>query len=90
MLNSKRALWRTFTAALLGLLLISPTVLARTVTDIDGQRVEVPDHPQRIVLGESRMLYTLAMLEPGNPFQRIVGWPQDLKKYDRQTWDSFA
>jgi len=89
-LNSKRALWRTFTAALLGLLLISPTVLARTVTDIDGQRVEVPDHPQRIVLGESRMLYTLAMLEPGNPFQRIVGWPQDLKKYDRQTWDSFA
>ncbi|WP_435529743.1 ABC transporter substrate-binding protein [Paramixta manurensis] len=68
----------------------SPTAFARTVTDIDGNQVAIPDHPQRIVLGESRMLYTLAMLEPNDPFQHIVAWPLDLKKYDRQTWDIFA
>lgn len=72
------------------LVLISSAVWAKTITDIDGTRVEIPDRPQRIVLGESRMLYTLALLEPGDPFQHIVAWPQDLKKYDSQTWNSFA
>lgn len=72
------------------LLVLSSAALAKTVTDIDGNQVDIPDHPQRILLGESRMLYTLALLEPGNPFQHIVAWPQDLKKYDSQTWNSFA
>lgn len=72
------------------LLVLSSAALAKTVTDIDGNQVDIPDHPQRIVLGESRMLYTLALLEPGNPFQHIVAWPQDLKKYDSQTWNIFA
>lgn len=72
------------------LLVLSSAAWAKTITDIDGNRVEIPDHPQRIVLGESRMLYTLALLEPGDPFQHIVAWPQDLKKYDSQTWNSFA
>ncbi len=65
-------------------------VQARTVTDIDGNHVDIPDNPQRIVLGESRMLYTLALLETGDPVKRIVGWPLDLKKYDSQTWNIFA
>ncbi|MBY4952369.1 ABC transporter substrate-binding protein [Pantoea sp. DY-17] len=72
------------------LLVLSSVASAKTITDIDGNRVEIPDRPQRIVLGESRMLYTLALLEPGDPFQHIVAWPQDLKKYDSQTWNSFA
>ncbi|WP_455853520.1 ABC transporter substrate-binding protein [Pantoea endophytica] len=72
------------------LLVLSSAAWAKTITDIDGNRVEIPDRPQRIVLGESRMLYTLALLEPGDPFQHIVAWPQDLKKYDSQTWNSFA
>ncbi|OJH82185.1 periplasmic binding protein [Serratia marcescens] len=54
---------------------------AKTVTDITGRQVVVPDNPQRIVVGESRMLYTLALLEPGNPAQRIVGWPADLARF---------
>lgn len=70
--------------------LLSGSVLAKTITDIDGNRVVIPDHPQRIVLGESRMLYTLALLEPENPFRHIVAWPHDLKKYDNQTWNIFA
>lgn len=75
---------------MLFLALISLKAQARTIIDIDGNHVEIPDNPQRIVLGESRMLYTLAMLEPGDPVRRIVGWPLDLKKYDSQIWAIFA
>lgn len=86
-MNSKSIF--TYALALM-LLALSSAASAKILTDIDGNRVEIPDHPQRIVLGESRMLYTLALLEPGDPFQHIVAWPQDLKKYDSQTWNSFA
>ncbi|MCF1164550.1 ABC transporter substrate-binding protein [Yersinia pseudotuberculosis] len=71
---------------LLIFLLCTWAVSAKTITDITGQRIEIPDNPQRIVLGESRMLYTLALLEPGYPAARVVGWPLDLKKYDPQSW----
>ncbi len=86
-MNSKAIILRM--VALL-LMLLSSAALAKTITDIDGNPVTIPDNPRRIVLGESRMLYTLAMLEPGDPFQRIIGWPQDLKRYDSQMWDIFA
>lgn len=90
-MNSKVRTLRSLRGVLaLLLLMLSSTALAKTITDIDGNPVTIPDNPQRIVLGESRMLYTLAMLEPGDPFQRIIGWPQDLKKYDSQMWDIFA
>jgi len=75
---------------MLGVMLISAYAHARTLTDITGRAVTIPDHPQRIVLGESRMLYSVALLTPGNPLQHIAGWPQDLKKYDPQTWQIFA
>lgn len=71
------------------LLLVSHTVLARQIIDITGQKVEIPANPQRIVLGESRMLYTLALLEPGYPAKRIVGWPADIARYDAQTWAQY-
>ncbi|MBP2834977.1 ABC transporter substrate-binding protein [Dickeya parazeae] len=74
---------------LLVILSLSPLVQAKTVTDIAGRQVIIPDNPQRIVLGESRMLYTLALLEPGNPAQRIVGWPGDLARYDAQSWGRY-
>ena len=41
---------------LLIFLLCTWAVSAKTITDITGQRIEIPDNPQRIVLGESRML----------------------------------
>lgn len=71
-------------------LLLSGAALAKTIIDIDGNQVIIPDQPQRIVLGESRMLYTLALLEPDDPFRRIIAWPRDLQKYDSQTWNLFA
>lgn len=36
------------------------------------------------------MLYTLALLEPGNPAQRIVGWPADLARFDAQSWQLYT
>jgi iron complex transport system substrate-binding protein len=75
---------------MLSVMLVSAGAQARTLTDITGREVTIPDRPQRIVLGESRMLYSVALLTPGNPLQHIAGWPQDLKKYDPQTWQVFA
>lgn len=75
---------------LLSLLLGAFGVQAKMVTDIIGRQVKVPDNPQRIVLGESRMLYTLALLEPGNPAQRIVGWPEDIARFDAQSWQLYT
>lgn len=72
------------------LLLLSYSLFARQVIDITGNSVTVPDRPQRIVLGESRMLYTLALLQPGYPAAHIAGWPGDLAKYDTQSWQQYV
>lgn len=72
------------------LLLASSVVQAKTVTDILQRHVAIPDNPQRIVVGEGRMIYTLALVEEGNPVKRVVGWPGDLQRLDRQTWDRYT
>lgn len=71
------------------LLLLSHSLFARQVVDITGSSVTIPDQPQRIILGESRMLYTLALLQPGYPAAHIAGWPGDLAKYDAQSWQQY-
>lgn len=63
---------------------------AKVLTDSLGRQVEIPDDPKRIVVGESRMIYTLALVEEGNPAKRVVGWPADLRNLDRQTWDQYT
>ncbi|MBJ7221736.1 MULTISPECIES: ABC transporter substrate-binding protein [unclassified Brenneria] len=77
-------------AILVFLSLLSPLSPAKTVTDMLGRQVEIPDNPQRIILGESRMLYTLALLEPGNPAKNVVGWPGDMPRYDAQSWQRYT
>lgn len=62
---------------------------AKTVTDITGRR-RGAGQPAAHRGGESRMLYTLALLEPGNPAQRIVGWPADLARFDAQSWQLYT
>lgn len=72
------------------LLFASSVTQAKTVTDILQRKVVVPDNPQRIVLGEGRLLYTLALVEKGNPLRRVAGWPGDLPHFDRQTWARYS
>lgn len=60
-----------------------------TVVDIAGRTVEVERGVERIILGEGRMIYSLAVLDD-NPFDRIVGWKDDLIKFDPDAYRKYA
>lgn len=62
---------------------------ALTVTDLAGREVTLPERPARIILGEGRMMYAVASLTDGNPFENIVGWKDDLIKYDPDAFRKF-
>jgi iron complex transport system substrate-binding protein len=53
-----------------------------TVTDIAGRSVSVEKNPSKIVLGEGRMIYSIALLDREDPFKRVVGWKDDLIRFD--------
>ncbi|TDV38254.1 iron complex transport system substrate-binding protein [Paraburkholderia caballeronis] len=61
-----------------------------TLTDLAGRVVKVPAEPHRILLGESRLLEAVALLEGPKPLARIVGWQGDLPTMDPQTFDAYA
>nr|WP_305790491.1 ABC transporter substrate-binding protein [Pantoea sp. 1.19] len=60
-----------------------------TVTDIAGREVTVPSHVQRILLGEGRLFYAVALLEGQQPLARIVGWQGDFRRLDTQTYAAY-
>ena len=60
-----------------------------TVTDIAGRTVNVEKNPSAIVLGEGRMIYSIALLDRENPFQRVVGWKDDMILYDPDAWRKY-
>lgn len=51
---------------------------ATTVVDIVGRTVEIPAKVERILLGEGRFLYALALIEGDQPLARIAGWQGEL------------
>jgi len=53
-----------------------------TLRDIAGRDVEIERPVKRMILGESRMIYFFSVLYKENPFQNIVGWRDDLMKFD--------
>lgn len=59
-----------------------------TVVDIAGRSVEVEKGVQRVILGEGRMIYSLAVLDD-NPFDRVVGWKDDLILYDPDAYRKY-
>ncbi len=52
-----------------------------TVVDLAGRTVEIESDIQRVVLGEGRMIYSLAVIKD-NPFERVVGWKDDMIRFD--------
>lgn len=69
--------------------LLSPALAsARSITDLAGRQVELPRKVERIVLGEGRQLYTLALLEDP-PLARVVGWQGDMASFDPQTYQQY-
>jgi iron complex transport system substrate-binding protein len=65
-------------------------VQATEVTDVLGRKVNVPDKVERVVLGEGRLIYAVALLDRDAPFKRIVGWQNDLRLMDPHTYDRYA
>jgi iron complex transport system substrate-binding protein len=66
------------------------TQAAQTITDLAGRTVRIPAEPHRILLGESRLLMAVALLEGQHPLARIVGWQGDLPTMDSQTFNAYA
>jgi len=62
---------------------------ALTLTDIAGRQVTLSELPNKIILGESRMMYAIAPLIDGNPFKKIVGWKDDLVQFDPDTFRKY-
>ena len=61
------------------------------VVDIAGRQVEIPKNVQRVILGESRMTYSIAAIhgKNGNPFSKVVAWKDDLEQYDPDAYEKY-
>lgn len=59
------------------------------LTDIAGRTVTIDMPVERIILGEARQIYIAAALQPGNPFNKIVGWRNDLRRFDADTYNKY-
>lgn len=60
-----------------------------TVTDLAGRKVTLKTPVRRMILGEGRQLYIIAILDRDNPFERIAGWQDDLIKNDLDSYDKY-
>lgn len=76
-------------AALLFATAAASAAETRTVEDVAGRSVQVPAEAKRIILGEGRQIYLLAALDTEAPFQRVVGWRDDLEKADRDGYEIY-
>lgn len=63
--------------------------ISTPVTDILGRTISVKLPVQRVILGEGRQLYLVAMLDKENPGQRVVAWRRDLIQSDPATWQQY-
>lgn len=63
-----------------------PGAQARQVTDLADRVVTVPDHPKRVLLGEGRFVFAMAILDRKDPVARVVGWQGELKQQDPYSW----
>ena len=59
------------------------------LTDVAGRTVTIEGPIERIILGEARQTYIVAALQPGNPFNKIIGWRDDLRRFDGDTYAKY-
>lgn len=90
MIKLKYAFARNVLAPLVLGLSLNLSAAMIEVTDIAGRKVSIdPDKVNNIVLGEGRLTYTLALLDKKNPLARVVGWKDDLVKYDPDAYRKY-
>ncbi|QQR36277.1 ABC transporter substrate-binding protein [Devosia oryziradicis] len=63
---------------------------AFTITDVAGREVSFDGPIERVILGEGRMIYSLAAIETDNPFEHVVGWRNDLWTTDVKSFDAYV
>ena len=59
------------------------------LTDVAGRTVTVDMPVERVILGEGRQIYIVAALQPGNPFKSVIGWRDDLRKFDADAYNKY-
>lgn len=87
-----KAIGRAWLIALV-LSVMTPVVLAdteRQIEDILGRTVTVPAKIEGIILGESRFIPALGIVDDQAGIPRIKGMLADLKQYDPATWAHYA
>lgn len=80
--------WRWLLALVWGLV-VNTIAQAATVTDLAGRQVTVPERAERIVLGESRYIPALAILEGEQVLDRIVGMLPDFEQADPGSFQQY-
>jgi iron complex transport system substrate-binding protein len=79
-------------AAVLSLLSVLPqSALAQafTVTDVTGREVSFDQPVERVILGEGRQLYFVAVLDTEDPFKHIAGWRDDVRTADLDSYNAY-
>jgi iron complex transport system substrate-binding protein len=71
-----------------GALLAAPAIAAGgiEIVDIAGRNVSLKAPAKRVILGEGRLMYGYSVLQPKAPFERLVGWGDDMVLYDPGTY----
>lgn len=59
------------------------------VTDLAGRELTFSAEPKRIILGESRYLFAMSILDRDDPLQRVVGMLADLKQIDHGSYQQY-
>ena len=60
------------------------------VTDVVERTVSFDSQPQKVVVSESRQVYSLAFLNKDNPLDKIVAWGKDLQKAAPDFYDQLV
>jgi iron complex transport system substrate-binding protein len=77
-------------AAATALLALPALAQSFTVVDVAGREVSFDKPVERVILGEGRMLYSLATIETEDPFGKVVGWRNDLWTTDLDGYNAYA
>lgn len=72
------------------MLFVNQLAAQEVFTDLAGRSVRTPARVERILLGEGRLIPTLAILERGDPLRRIVGMPADFEQLDPAGYAQYA